>query len=119
MPENALGQLLFNISREEAERLLTQEPVGTFLFRKDHYAYVLEDILKRGQKISLHCFTLTYLDAEKIVRDRTVVYVHHTWMFYDDDPTLSGPSWNSVEHLLKSVAAVAKNPLNPSKVGKM
>jgi len=119
MPENALGQMLWNVSREEAEKLLSKEAIGTFLFRKDHYALVLQDILRRGLKVSLQCFTLTYLDPERIVRDRTVVYVHHTWMFYDDDPSLSGPAWDSVQGLLRSVEAVVRYPLQTQKINRI
>jgi hypothetical protein len=116
MPENALGLLLFDVSREGAEKLLGKEPIGTFFFRKDPYAVMLQEILKRALKESIHCFTLTYLDLERIVRDRTVVYIHHTWMFYDDDPTLSGSSWDSVQGLLKSVEAFARYPLQVQKI---
>ncbi|MGD0665083.1 MAG: hypothetical protein ABSA17_05070 [Rhabdochlamydiaceae bacterium] len=54
---------------------------------------------------------MTYLDKDKIVRDRTVVFANQQWTFYDDDPTLSGPSYKSVEELVKSMGAMAKYPL--------
>lgn len=109
--EQMLKEALYDISREEAEQILLQQPVGTFLFRRDPYAITLQEILKRGLKRSIHCYTLTYLDFERIVRDRTIIFCHHKWTFYDDDPTLSGPTWDSIKELLKSLGPAVKSPL--------
>jgi hypothetical protein len=96
------------INREETERRLLSQQIGTFLFRKDHFALVLQEILRRALKKSIHCYTLSYLDDERIVRDKTVVLTDQQWTFYDDDPTLSGPSSASLREL---ICSVAKHPL--------
>ncbi len=103
-----LKEAWVDINRDEAEKLLLKQPIGTFLFRRDYFAKALQEILKRALKESIQCYTLTYLDFEKIVRDRTVVFVHHQWMFYDDDPTLSGPTWDSITDLLSSMGPLTK-----------
>jgi len=106
-----LKQVWHDVDREGAERLLLKAHAGTYLFRKDHYAITLQEILRRGHKKTVQCYTLTYLDKDKIVRDRTVVFANQKWTFYDDDPTLSGPSFKSVEELVQSMGAMAKYPL--------
>ena len=106
-----LQEAWFSLNRDDAERLLLKEPIGTYLFRKDSFAQLLQEVLRRSLKKSVHCYTLSYLDSEGIVRDHTIVHFNQTWLFYDDDPTLSGPSWNSIDELLKTIRSDAKFPL--------
>lgn len=104
LQDQLIKQTWHSVSREEAESLLLKQPAWTFLFRKDHFALVLQEILRRGLKKTLRCYTLSYLDAEGIVRDKTVVFIDQKWMFYDDDPTLSSPSFLSLDGLIHDVA---------------
>lgn len=103
------------ITREEAESFLLSMTPGTYLFRKDRFAKCLEEILSAGKKMRIRCYTLTYLDAEKIVRDKTIVHFQGRWMFYDDDPTLSGNSYRSLDDLLITISAILKRPLQAIK----
>lgn len=103
------------ITREEAESFLLSTNPGTYLFRKDRFAGCLEEILSAAKKIRIKCYTLTYLDTEKIVRDKTIVHYLGRWMFYDDDPTLSGDYYRSLDDLLMSVSAILKRPLQAIK----
>lgn len=100
-----------DVDREGAELLLLKQSAGTYLFRKDPFTVTLQEILRRGLKKTVKCYTLTYLDTEGIVRDRTIVFANQKWTFYDDDPTLSGASWGSVTELLQSMGAHTKHPL--------
>jgi hypothetical protein len=110
--DSILKQTWHEIDREGAERLLLKQSAGTFLFRKDPYAITLQETLKRGLKRTVKCYTLSYLDQEGIVRDRTVVFTNQKWTFYDDDPSLSGIHWRTVGQLLQSMGAMAKYPLH-------
>lgn len=109
--DSIIRQTWHDVDREGAEQLLLRQSAGTYLFRKDPYTLTLQEILRRGLKKTVRCYTLTYLDAERIVRDRTVVFANQKWTFYDDDPTLSGASWNSVADLLLSMGTHTKYPL--------
>lgn len=109
--DSILKQTWHDIDRDGAERLLLKQKKGTFLFRKDHYAITLQEILKRGHKKTVQCYTLSYLDDEGIVRDRTVVFANQKWTFYDDDPTLSGPSFPTVSLLVNSMGSLTKYPM--------
>ena len=106
-----LKQAWHDVDRDGAERLLLKQAIGTFLFRKDHFATDLQATLSRGLKKKVHCYTLSYLDGERIVRDKTVIYIDHQWMFYDDDPTLSTPKLHKLEHLLHSLRLGTLHPL--------
>lgn len=103
------------ITREEAESFLLSTNPGTYLFRKDRFAGCLEEILSAAKKIRIKCYTLTYLDAEKIVRDKTIVHFLGRWMFYDDDPTLSGNYYRSLDELMMSISSLLKRPLQAIK----
>jgi hypothetical protein len=106
----------YAVEREDAERFLLQGTPGTYLFRKDRFAGCLEEILATAKKARIKCYTLTYLDASGQVRDKTMVHWSGKWMFYDDDPTLSGDQFRSLEDLLKTVSSDLKRPLQAIKV---
>ncbi len=109
--DSILKQAWHDVDRDGAERLLLKQTAGTFLFRRDHFAAALQEILRRGLKKSVQCYTLSYLDGEGIVRDKTVVLVNQKWTFYDDDPTLSGKHFHSIGELVQSMGADTKYPL--------
>jgi hypothetical protein len=99
------------VERARAESLLEEKPPGTFLFRKDEYATVLESELRWHFQKPIHCVTLTYRgDANRVI-DRTLVLADQRWQFYNDDPSLRQTSYDSVEALLASLGAELKTPL--------
>jgi hypothetical protein len=104
------------IERKDAELILLNTMPGTYLFRKDRFAGVMEEILSAAKKSRIFCLTLTYLDPEGQVRDKTIVTWKDHWLFYDDDPTLSGSYFHSLEDLLFSMGSVLKRPLPAVKV---
>ncbi len=99
------------VEREDAEMMLLNTEPGTYLFRKDHFAAVMEEIISAAKRLRVRCLTLSYLDLEGQVREKTIVTWKDHWLFYDDDPTLSGRYFESLEHLLSSMGAVLKRPL--------
>lgn len=94
-----------------AEDLLSGCAIGTFLFRKDEYASLLEEELRPEFGQDLTCFTLTYVENSEKIIDRTIVKWKDKWLFYDDDPTLSGHSFPSVYELLGTLKKHLKDPL--------
>lgn len=100
-----IKQCWHDVDRDGAEQLLLQQKPGTYLFRKDHFATSLQEILRKDLKKRVLCYTLSYLDHEGIVRDKTVVLVNQKWLFYDDDPTLSGSHYRTLNELLHTVEA--------------
>jgi len=108
---NLLKDAWHAIGREEAELMLLNASKGTYLFRKDHFASVMEEIISGAKKMSVRCITLSYLDPEGQVRDRTIVNWKDHWLFYDDDPMLSGRYFTSLEQLLSSMGPVLKRSL--------
>lgn len=99
------------VEREDAELMLLNTSPGTYLFRKDHFASLMEEIISGTKKARVRCFTLSYLDLEGQVREKTIVTWKDHWLFYDDDPTLSGRYFETLEHLLSSMGTVLKRPL--------
>jgi hypothetical protein len=108
---NLLHDAWHAVERQDAELMLLNSTIGTFLFRKDRFAGVMEEIFSAAKKSSIRCYTLTYLDQTGQVRDRTIVAWKDHWLFYDDDPTLSGQSFSSLEELLSSMGTALKRPL--------
>jgi hypothetical protein len=106
-----LKEAWFAVSRMEAEKLLLNTKPGTYLFRKDVFAGCLEGLLVSAKQETIRCFTLTYMDIEGQVRDKTIIQWKGHWMFYDDDPTLSGDYYLSLNDLLMSLGSVLKKPL--------
>jgi len=99
------------IERQDAELILLNTMPGTYLFRKDRFAAVMEEILSAAKQTRIRCLTLTYLDPQGQVRDKTIVVWEDHWLFYDDDPTLSGSYFRSLEDLLFSLGNALKRPL--------
>jgi hypothetical protein len=108
---NLLQEAWHAVEREDAELMLLNTTPGTYLFRKDRFAGVMEEILSTSKKSRIRCVTLSYLDPKGQVREKTIMTWKNHWLFYDDDPTLSGKYYESLEHLLSSMGTVLKRPL--------
>ena len=99
------------VSREEAENLLTGKEEGTFFFRKDSYAAMLEESLGEALHVPIKCITLTILGHKEQVMEHTLINKAGLWLVYDDDLTLSGVSYPSIYALLESLEDLLKKPL--------
>lgn len=99
------------LKRDECERLLLKQPQGTFLFRKDEFATVLEKRLKIEHKEPITCITLSYVAYFNKTSDLTLIKKKNGWLIYNDDPSLSGPIYPSASSLLESLRGVLKSPL--------
>lgn len=99
------------ISREKCEAILLHKDQGTFLFRQDEFASILEDQLIRCHKRSIKCITLTYVDTFQKVVDFTLVKKKEGWIVYDNDPCLIGPLYPTVKALLDRFKLSLKTPL--------
>lgn len=99
------------VERNEAELMLLNSTPGTYLFRKDRFARLMEEILSSAKQSRIRCYTLSYLDPQRQVREKTIVTWKDHWIFYDDDPTLSGKYFESLETLLTSLGTLLKKPL--------
>jgi hypothetical protein len=99
------------IDRMEAEALLKNLPVGTYLFRKDIYAGMLEEQLEKQLHKKIKCFTLTFSQKKGKVSDLTLVHVDAIWQIYDDDPSLEQKSHRELNDLLGALKSVLKYPL--------
>jgi hypothetical protein len=99
------------IPREDCEYLLALQNPGTFLFRQDEFAALLERQLKLAHKMPIKCITLTYVDEGKKIIDKTLVKKKEGWIIYDNDPTLDGTIYPSARALLDSFRACLQRPL--------
>lgn len=93
------------VSRWKAEDLLENKIPGTFFFRKDEFA----DLLERG--LGIPCITLSYLNRNKRVVDITLVQYGESWVIYDDDPALRCPMHKSLLALIVSLGGELTLPL--------
>ncbi len=97
--------------RYQAEVLLWDKPAGTFLFRKDPYADLLEIQLERHHGKKVKCFTLTYSQSDRMFSDLTLVHYEGYWLIYDDDPALQEPRFSELMELLDQLRHLLKYPL--------
>lgn len=101
---SAIEKTWFTIDRHEAEALLLNSPIGTYLFRRGEYADILEENLSRLSPGRVRCFTITYNEWDGKVSERIIVFKdNHEWMFYDDDPNLKNVCYLTLEALLESM----------------
>jgi hypothetical protein len=99
-----------SMNRATAEQMLKGQPCGTYLFRKDPFAEILEEELSLRFAEPILCFTLTSMLDEERVIDFTVVERLGRYQVYNDDPLLSKPSFSSLINLLQSLFTVCKIP---------
>jgi len=99
------------VDRMGAEFLLLKRSPGTYLFRKDEYAAILEQELTEALHTPVKCVTLSYVDDKPSVHDQTVVLHEQRWMFYDDDPSLGGSHYETISDLLEALGSRLSKPL--------
>jgi hypothetical protein len=100
-----------SLTKEECEYKLRDHEVGTFLFRKDPFATILEELLSEEHKESIKCITLSYVSSQNNVCDITCVQKKSQWLLYDDDPKLKGPLYPSIYALLHGLQHRLRMPL--------
>lgn len=86
--------------RSEAELLLMGKPAGTYLFRQDPFAKILEEQLSEQLQHKIKCFTVTYIERPNKFCDITLVHVDGTWLVYNDDPQLHGKKFADLKDFL-------------------
>ncbi len=97
--------------RMQAETLLKDRPSGTYLFRRDPFAEILEEQLEMQLSKKIKCFTLTYSHEIDKFCDLTLVHAEGTWQIYDDDPLLEQKKFFELQDLVGSLKNVLKYPL--------
>lgn len=108
--KNIIYEAWHNVDRIEAENLLKNSSVGTYLFRKDIFAQTLEEELNKKFSEPVICITLTFKELEEKVSDKTLVYKNGIWLIYNDDPTLEGRVFSTVKDII-SIMKNVKKPL--------
>ena len=99
------------VDRVGCERLFMNKPIGSFLFRQDEFAAILEAQLSKAYKKPMKCITLTYLDLTRRGVDFTFVKRKEGWVVYNDDPCLRGALYPTVKSVLNHFKAVLLVPL--------
>ncbi len=99
------------VDRLGAERVLQEKEVGTYIFRKDPFAEIMESELSRAHGELVKCVTLSYVSYNGRVCDLTIVKIEKGWLFYNDDPNLDEPIYPTSNMLLESLRSVIKKPL--------
>lgn len=113
--EDLLNAAWYDISRLGAEDLLLSKPVGTYLFRQDDYTKILEKKLRVEKQHAMRCVTLTFLEPNEKITEKTLVQDGDRWSIYDDDPTLEERAYPSLDALLESLDPFLKVPLTSGK----
>ena len=109
--QDIIHKAWYNLDKEHAETLLSSYPPGTFLFRKDPFASILEEQLSLSHEEKIVCITLSFVTAREQVSDKTLVKRPEGWMLYNDSPQLDGCCYPSIYSLLDSLRALVHSPL--------
>jgi hypothetical protein len=99
------------IDRTRAEKLLKGHAVGTYLFRIDPFAVILQEELSQRFSEPIRCFTITAVAENNKIVDHTVVERLGKFQIYNDDPLLERTSYHDLEQLLKGMKTQCKIPL--------
>ncbi len=98
-------------NRSEAENLLKGKPAGTYLFRQDPFAKILEEQLGQQLHHKVKCFTLTYVERPHKFCDLTLVHAEGEWLVYNDDPQLDGKKFADLKTFLHQKKTLLRFPL--------
>lgn len=109
--KDIIHEAWFNLDKEHAETLLSTYPPGTFLFRKDPFASILEEQLSLSHKEKVVCLTLSFVTNSEQVCDKTLVKRSQGWTLYNDSPNLDGCCYPSIYSLLDSLRSYIHSPL--------
>lgn len=109
--KNMLIECWHPTDRFHAEGMLWDKPVGTYLFRKDGYAKILEVQLQQEHGKPVKCFTITFSQPGSKFSDLTLVHMEGVWLIYNDDPSLEQTRFPEMLELLNSLKEVIKYPL--------
>ncbi len=100
--KNVIFSTWHSLDRLGAEKLLSNKPVGSYFFREDPFAKILEAQLGKQFEQEVRCVTLTILSDEKKVSDFTIVHMNHCWTLYEDCLFCNGRVFDRIEDLLQT-----------------
>jgi len=109
--KDIIHEAWYNLDKEHAETLLSSYPPGTFLFRKDAFASILEEQLSLTHEEKIVCITLSFVTDSQQVSDKTLVKRLQGWMVYNDNPELNGCCYPSIYSVLDSLRSFIYSPL--------
>ncbi len=103
------------IGRIEAEKILENQPVGTYLLREaDEMMAVAASNLSRTNQIEIHPYLLTLVEKDLKISDILFLQTNKGWTLYEDDPNLKDPFYHfhaSPQALLHSLSSRARRPM--------
>jgi len=106
-----IGKIWHPGDRFQAEEVLLQQPIGTYLCRKDLFASLLEEQLSAQLSKKISLWTLTVLQQDRKCSDYTLVHVDGSWQIYNDDLSLSQQKFSSLLQLIDSLKGICRYPL--------
>jgi hypothetical protein len=106
-----INRLWHPCDRYEAEESLLTQPIGSYLFRKDRFASMLEEKLSLSHREEISLWTISVLSGEKQCSDYTVVLKQGKWQVYNDDVYLTQPMFDSLGLLLGHYKHLLRYPL--------
>ncbi|MBS0626420.1 MAG: hypothetical protein JSS32_10250 [Verrucomicrobia bacterium] len=102
-----------HISRIEAEKKLSESPVGTYVLREgDELTMSITFHLEEENHIPLHTYILTVVEKEEKISDYLILHTNKGWTLYHDEPDLQQYQFHSTAHsLMGAMRHTAKTPL--------
>ena len=97
--------------RKTAETLLLQQPIGTYLIRKDEFISLLEEQLSYSSEEEVSFWTLSVVLAGCKCSDYSVVYKDTHWQIYNDDLSFQQPKFPSLRDLIAHHKQLFRYPL--------
>jgi hypothetical protein len=104
-----------SIGRIDAEKMLQNRPVGTYLLREgDEITISTAFHFEEQIHMNIHPYLLTVVETEEKIVDIILFKTAKGWTFYHDDPNLKDPIYHyfpNAKALISSIGSIAKRPL--------
>lgn len=117
-PEDQIQNLpgwMGSVGRLDAEKMLMNKPVGTYLLREGDEITISSAFHFEEQiHLNIHPYLLTVVESEKKIADIILFQTAKGWTFYHDDPNLKDPIYHyfhSPKALIASIGQIAQRPL--------
>ena len=96
-----------NINRTEAETLLLQAPVGTYLLREGGIdTRKIESCLQKSYSFPLRCYVLTIVEQDRKISDHMLVHRSKGWAMFNDDVKLNDYTYTTLQEVIKHLGGL-------------
>ena len=93
-----------DIDRTEAEKMLLQAPIGTYLLREGGVdTRTIEGHLQKNCSFPLRCYVLTIVEQDCKISDHMLIHRSKGWAMFNDDVRLDDYTYITLQEVIKQL----------------